>query len=258
MNILRLLYLNRVHALFCMSLILSFSLYFSNTSGAVLAVKADLADILSIVLKPQEAYRGIMQTREKNYILQETVSQLRLLNTNLIHLKYENEKLRSMLNYTQDSPLSLKSALVVNNHLSDPIHTLTINSGRDVSLEKGMPVIDMDGVLGKIIAVGDKASTVQLITDRNFRMSVRVGERWNLGLFVPTHGLFGIVEGIPKSQKVVPGDLIITSGISDIYPSELPVGEVVDVKNDSERPFLQVIAEISSNPKNSDYVFIIQ
>lgn len=224
----------------------------------VLAVKADIADIVSLVLKPQEVYRGIIQTREKNWVLQETVSQLRLLNSRLIYLKYENEKLRAMLNYSQDSPLSLLSALVVNNHLSDPVHTLTINSGIEDSLIKGMPVMDMNGILGKIIAVGDRASMVQLITDRNFRISVRVGERWNLGLFVPTHGSFGVVEGIPKSQKVVRGDLIITSGISDIYPADIPVGEIVDVRIDPERPFLQITAEISAEPHTSDYVFIIQ
>ena len=258
MNILRLLYLNRVHVLFCFTLLISLSLYFFNSSHAVLAVKADIADIVSLVLKPQDVYRGIIQTREKNWVLQETVSQLRLLNSRLIYLKHENEKLRAMLNYSQASPLSLLSTLVVNNHLSDPIHTITINSGSEVSLVKGLPVIDMNGILGKIIAVGDRASMVQLITDRNFRISVRVGERWNLGLFVPTHGPYAVVEGIPKSQKVVQGDLIITSGISDIYPADIPVGEVVDVLIDPERPFLKIIAEISADPYNSDYVFVIQ
>ena len=113
-------------------------------------------------------------------------------------------------------------------------------------------------MIGKIIAVGNRASTVQIITDRNFRISVRLGERWNLGIFMPTHGKFGIVEGIPKSQKVSPGDLIITSGISEIYPADLPVAEVLEVYVDQERPFLQIIAEISADIYNSDYIFIVQ
>ena len=258
MNFMRFLYLNRVHVIFCSFFIFSLSLYFSNSSRAVLAVKADFADILSIFLKPQDIYRGIMQTKQKNYVLQESVSQLRLLNTKLIHLKYENEKLREMLKHSQSTPLSLKSAMIVNNHLADPIYTFTINSGENNDLLIDMPVIDMNGVIGKIIAVGNRASTVQIITDRNFRISVRLGERWNLGIFMPTHGKFGIVEGIPKSQKVSPGDLIITSGISEIYPADLPVAEVLEVYVDQERPFLQIIAEISADIYNSDYIFIVQ
>ena len=69
---------------------------------------------------------------------------------------------------------------------------------------------------------------------------------------------FGNIEGIPKSQKVEPGDLVITSGISKIYPKDIPVAKVVSVEVDPERPFLQVVAEITADIYNSDYVFIIQ
>ena len=116
----------------------------------------------------------------------------------------------------------------------------------------------MNGLLGKTISVGDRASLVQLITDKNFRVSVRVGEKWNLGLFIPAHGKFGNIEGIPKSQQVLPGNSVITSGISNIYPKDIPVAKVVSVEIDPERPFLQIIVEISADVYNSDFVFIIQ
>ena len=87
---------------------------------------------------------------------------------------------------------------------------------------------------------------------------MRVGEKWNLGLFIPTHGKFGNIEGIPKSQQVISGDPVITSGISNIYPKDIPVAKVVSVEIDTERPFLQIIAEISADVYNSDFVFIIQ
>ena len=53
MNALRLLYLFRVHVIFVVSLLLSFTLYFSNESNAVKTVQADIADIISIVLSPK-------------------------------------------------------------------------------------------------------------------------------------------------------------------------------------------------------------
>ena len=163
-----------------------------------------------------------------------------------------------MLAFKETSPLSLVGGTVVNSQLSGFIHTLTLNSGVSDGIIKNLPIIDMDGLLGKTTSVGDHASLVQLITDKNFRVSVRVGEKWNLGLFIPTHGKCGNIEGIPKSQQVLPGDSVITSGISIIYPKDIPVAKVVSVEIDPERPFLQIIVEISADVYNSDFVFIIQ
>ncbi|MAJ43413.1 MAG: rod shape-determining protein MreC [Candidatus Marinimicrobia bacterium] len=258
MNALRLLYLFRVHVLFFVAIILSLVLYFSNESNSVKSVQADIADIVSIVLSPKKWYQNILNTKEKNEYLIQSVSQLRLLNSELIHLKYENDEFRKMLNFKESSPLSLLGSTVVNNQLSGFIKTLTLNSGKNDGVLINLPIIDMYGLVGKTITVGDRASLVQLITDKNFRVSVKTGQNWNLGLFIPTHGKFGNIEGIPKSQKVEPGNLVITSGISKIYPKDIPVARVVSVEVDLERPFLQIVAEVKADIYNSDYVFIIQ
>ena len=258
MNALRLLFLFRVHVLFLFSVILSFLLYFTNTSDSVKSVQGDFTDIVSIVLSPKRWYKDILNTKEKNEYLIESVSQLRLLNTELLHLKHENDELRKMLSFKERTPLSFVGGTVVNSQLSGFIQTLTLNSGLNEGMEVNLPIIDMYGLIGKTIAVGNRASSIQLITDKNFRVSVRTGEKWNLGLYIPTHGKFGNIEGIPKSQKVLPGDLVITSGVSKIYPKNLPVAKVVTVNTDPERPFLQIVVEISADIYNSDFVFVIQ
>lgn len=257
MNALRLLFLFRVHVLFLFSVILSFLLYFTNTSDSVKSVQGDFTDIVSIVLSPKRWYKDILNTKEKNEYLIESVSQLRLLNTELLHLKHENDELRKMLSFKERTPLSFVGGTVVNSQLSGFIQTLTLNSGLNEGMEVNLPIIDMYGLIGKTITVGDRASSIQLITDKNFRVSVRTGEKWNLGLYIPTHGKFGNIEGIPKSQKVLPGDLVITSGVSTIYPKDLPVAKVVTVNIDPERPFLQIVVEISADIYNSDFVFVI-
>ena len=156
-----------------------------------------------------------MNTKEKNAYLIESVSQLRLLNAELVHLKYENEELRKMLSFKESSPLSLLGGTVVNSQLSGFIHTLTLNSGKNVGLEENMPIIDMHGLLGKTISIGDRASSVQLITDKNFRVSVKTGENWNLGIFIPTHGKFGNIDIVKillkyKANKNIETDTKLT------------------------------------------------
>tara|TARA_B100001029_G_C15029557_1_gene435978 strand:- start:651 stop:1427 length:777 start_codon:yes stop_codon:yes gene_type:complete len=258
MNALRLLYIFRVHVLFIASVFFSLILYFSNESDSVKAVQADIADIVSVVLSPKQWYQNILNVKEKNEYLIESVTQLRLLNTELIHLKYENNELRKMLNFKESTPLSLVGTTIVNSQMSGFIQTLTLNSGSDEGIDINLPIIDLYGLVGKTITVGDRASMVQLITDKNFRVSVKTGENWNLGIFIPTHGKFGNIEGIPKSQNVRAGDLVMTSGISKIYPKDIPVANVISVEVDPERPFLQIVVEIIADIYNSNYLFIIQ
>ena len=116
----------------------------------------------------------------------------------------------------------------------------------------------MEGLVGKTITVGNNASKVQLITDRNFAVSVKVGEEMLLSTFKPTHGKFGYLEGVLKSLNLNVGDIIYTSGVSTIYPSDLPVAKINSIKNNPNKLYQDVIVEILADIDNLNYVFIIQ
>ena len=156
---------------------------------------------------------------------------------------------------------SLVPARVTNKN-SASIETILINVGKkdSIPIKQNLVVLDVSGgLLGKTIAVGNNASKVQLITDNNFSVSVRVGSGINssLGNFVPTVGKYGILEGILKSTELNPGDLAYTSGISDIYPADIPVAKIISANKDNNKPFQDVKVEILSNFNNLNYVFII-
>ena len=95
--------------------------------------------------------------------------------------------------------------------------------------------------------------------DNNFSVSIRVGsgEKSDLGNFIPTVGRYGLLEGILKSTELKEGDLAYTSGISDIYPANIPVAKVVSVNKDNNKPFQDVKVEIIPNFNNLSYVFIV-
>ena len=56
-----------------------------------------------------------------------------------------------------------------------------------------------------------------------------------------------LLEGISKSTELKEGDLAYTSGISDIYPANIPVAKVVSVNKDNNKPFQDVKVEIIQN-----------
>ena len=173
--------------------------------------------------------------------------------------RLENKKLKTMLDFKDSyEKLSLQPAHIVNHNFSSSIYSVIIDVGINQKIEKNQAVIDMNGLFGKTITIGKSASKVQTITDKNFAVSVKVGKAQILSIFKPTHGKYGILEGVIKSSNIQIGDIVYTSGISEIYPANLPVASVINVKKEIDKPFQDVIVEILADFKNLNYVFVIQ
>ena len=180
-----------------------------------------------------------------------------MLNSRLNHYRLENTQLREMLKFKELNPWALIPANVTNiNSIS--IQTIFIDVGNNENIRKNLPVLDIFGLIGKTIVIGDYATQVQLITDKNFSVSIRVGDKRSLGNFIPTVGNYGILQGIRKSANLIEGDIAYTSGISDIYPADIPVAKIISFNKNNNKPFQDIIVEILSDLNNLDYVFIVQ
>jgi rod shape-determining protein MreC len=93
-----------------------------------------------------------------------------------------------------------------------------------------MPVVTDQGLAGRVVAVSADAAQVQLITDADSSVNVR------LPVSKADAMLVGSVTGdinlqmIPQEVQVQPGELILTSGLGGTYPSNILVGQVVSVR----------------------------
>lgn len=239
--------------------LLSFLIFFSNDSKYVEKVESKILDLFSVFLYPQNWYENLLLIKEENKLLKQKNTQLNMLNAKLINFSIENNKLREMLTFKEAySKLNLMPANIVNHNFSSSPNVVIIDLGGDDGIEKNLPVIDMNGLVGKTITTGKNASKVQIVTDKNFAVSVKVGSSMQHAIFKPDYGKLGFLEGVVKSVKLKQGDIIYTSGISEIYPSDIPVCQVLEVVNDSDKPYLNVIVEILADLSNLNYVFIIQ
>ena len=241
----------------CITLLLSLILLFSNNSTFIDALEADVTDGYLILTSPQRWYKDILSTKEQNSLLAQKAIQLQLLYSQNEHFRAENDHLRKMLNFASIVPLSLVPANITNRY-SAILQSVIIDVGENYDIRKNQPVIDMVGLMGKTISVGKIATKVQLITDKNYRVSIRVGEKKSLGIFVPSHGKYGILEGVRKSMNLNVGEIAYTSGISDIYPANIPVARVIVVNSNTDRPFQDVTVELLADLQNYKYVFVVQ
>ncbi len=232
-------------------------MYFTSTSHIVDYVKKDISDFLYILKYPERWYSGLLSVEEENKILNQKLIQLNMLNSDLIRYQKENIELRKLLKFYKEQPFSLSIGKVINSNFSYLMRTLTINLGSTDSISGNLPVLDVNGLIGKTISIGEVASQVQLISDKNFKVSVRLGKDFSLGFFSPTHKSLGIVNGIIKSANIQIGDIVYTSGISTIFPEGIPVAKVISINKDNDKAFQDIVVEILADLNNYNYIFVL-
>jgi len=238
--------------------ILSLLIFFSRDTFYVNKVEKNIVDSIVFFSKPKLWYNNLLIVKEQNLILKQKITQLNLLNAKYDNYRIENEFLRKMLDFKESySKISLIPCNIVKHNMSS-VNSLIV----DLSIKDGVNVnqaaIDMNGLIGKTINIGENGSKIQLINDKNFAVSIKVGKDKVLGIFKPIHGNKGILEGIIKSSMLNVGDIVYTSGITEIYPPDIPVAKIISLSEDEDKPFKVVVVEILADLKNLNYVFIIQ
>ena len=240
---------------------LSMTIFFSNENSSSIKIKNIIFDTYVFLAKPASWYKNILFIKEENKFLSSKNVQLSLLNSKLINYEIENKRLRQMLEFKKESfaHLSLFPSKVVNSNFSSSVESIIISSGARDGIEKNLSVIDNNGYLiGKITEAGQRNSKVQLITDNNYSVSIKIGENISIGQFKSTYANLGILEGLIKTSDIEVGDIIYTSGISAIYPSDIPIARVLNNDKNPNKLFQDVAVEILTDINNLYYVFIIQ
>jgi rod shape-determining protein MreC len=172
---------------------------------------------------------------------QRLILEARLLR--LAALEAENMRLRELL----DASLQLAERTVIAELLAvqlDPYkYQVVINKGFLHSVYRGQPLIDAHGVMGQVVHVGPVSSVVILITDPNHALPVQVNRNGLRSIAIGTAAPNRLeLPHIPNNGDIREGDLLITSGLAERFPSGYPVAIVTQVEQDPSRPFARVSA----------------
>jgi rod shape-determining protein MreC len=99
-----------------------------------------------------------------------------------------------------------------------------VDRGSGSGMEKGMPVVTPDGIVGKVIAAYPTASEVMLITDPEFAAGVVSQKNHVVGTLKGQGHATCKVDYVPSEEKVEAGEMFFTSGDDRIFPKGFPVG----------------------------------
>ncbi|NLM39078.1 MAG: rod shape-determining protein MreC [Firmicutes bacterium] len=195
-------------------------------------VQLGLTRVTSAVDSVITGIKEIRTLRERNAYLENRVVELQNQVYHLTEYQRENEYLREALDFKNTTAHQLLAAEVIGRSPTDWLSSLIINKGRQHGVEPGMAVISREGVVGIIEDVTRFTSRVLLAIDPRSAIGGTVlesggpvlveGDAVNVGFLVLTP--------LDRDTTVEPGDVILTSGLSRLFPKRIPIGEVVSVE----------------------------
>ena len=160
----------------------------------------------------------------------------RMVEAKAIHL--ENLQLKAALQLRQQTRDAIAAGRIVGSSFNSPRRFAILSAGAKDGIREGMPVRSPEGLVGRIIDVGELASRVLLVSDRTSIVPARLLRN---GIPVIAQGRGdGTVEVRPLEvgrNPFKPGDLIISSGTGGLYPPLVPVASVVKLKDDGAIAF---------------------
>ena len=123
-----------------------------------------------------------------------------------------------------------------------------------------MGVISSKGVVGIVIGTSSNYAYVMSLLHQNSRLSARIKKNNHLvNVLWDGHDYEeGLVVDIPSHIELYPGDSIVTSGNSLIFPEGIMIGTILEYMQSSNQDLSEAIIEFSADFNKLQYVYIIE
>ncbi|MFP5519054.1 MAG: rod shape-determining protein MreC [Bdellovibrionia bacterium] len=184
---------------------------------------------------------------------QELLTRLNLMN----ELSIENERLKKLLDFKQNTPMELTAAQVVGRDLVPDHNTITINKGTQHGLKAGMAVITTQGVLGYIFRPELLSSQVMLITDRYSVVDGIIARTRAQGIVEGKSSTSLVLKYVEKTADVKEGDLVVTGGLDNIFPKGFPIAVVDSIERKTYSISLRIELKPVIDPRMVEEVFVV-
>ena len=185
-------------------------------------------------------------------------------------LASENAYLRSQLQLTNDTndPVNIRQdihyyyreAKVISNSVNRQNNYILVNRGTNDSIKPEMGVISSNGVVGIVVGTSSNYAYVMSLLHQNSRISARIKKNEHLvNVLWDGHDYTkGLMVDIPSHLQLSPGDTIITSGNSLIFPKGILIGTVDTYMQNTDKDLSEATIKLSTAFNTLQHVYIIE
>ncbi len=196
--------------------------------------------------------------RSENKQLKEESRILKAQLQKYITLQAENARLKNLLGTENDFSERRVMAEIIQID-SDPfILDFIINKGALQSVYVGQTVIDSQGIVGQVVSVFPTTSRVLMISDETHAIPVRVA-RNNVRAIVTGSGQINrlFLKNVTDTTDIQEGDLLLSSGLGQIFPKGYPVAKISQVAHDPGKAYAIIFAKPTAQLEELSSVLLI-
>ncbi len=189
------------------------------------------------------------KVKEENEELTKRNNELESMAIEYNSLKNENERLKELVNFKdQKSEYEYITCNIIGKSGNNFLDGYTIDRGEKDGLQRGMVVVASKGLVGQVTSVASNWAMVQSLNNENIAVAALVeSTRETVGIvtgYRDSNGrLLAKVYNLPLTSDVKIGDNILTSGNGNIYPKDIKIGKVIEVKEDKAKLMKVAIVE---------------
>jgi rod shape-determining protein MreC len=241
---------------FCYALLSVVLMFYDRRGGwldtARYGLQAAIYPLQLAVNSPSAAWRWLEESFTTRETLQAQVEKLRsqlrdqqLLTMRQAALAQENAMLRGLNSVLPEVIEKRLVGEVISVEVSTLRQRLVVNRGGSDGVFKSQPVVTGAGVLGQVFRTGPFSSEIILITDAEHALPVQVVRSGVRTIALGTgrdDSLELDMPFVPQNYDVVVGDVLVTSGLGQVFPFGLPVARVTRVERDPTKPLARIHA----------------
>jgi len=201
-------------------------------------------------------YFALQNASRENEQLRRENDQLKMQVNQLQSKANEADRLALLLNFHKSHEnVPMLGARVIATSAGTASATIMLDRGSKDHIKKNMGVITPEGVVGKIVEVYDNTSEVLLLTDKDSGVGAMLG---NSRVQSPVGGAgepLLVMKYVANDDAVNVGERVVTSGMDKIFPRDLPIGTITDIK--AGNPFKSIRIRPSANLERLEEVIVL-
>jgi len=227
------------------------SIWFTQANTVVGIVHEWEAKALSYLRMPAENAALV----RRNIILQQNLDNLR-------HELAEAKGDTSLSQKTQEElieGMTLIPARIIDNSVRKRDNMLVIDVGSEDGVAPEMGVLSGTGVVGIVSGVTPHHALVMSILNSHSSISCRLRGTEYFGYLKWKGGrpLRAYMDDVPRHAHIEKGDIVETSGFSNVFPAGIFLGKVAEIKNSSDGLAYELEILLSTDIANLRHVNVI-
>lgn len=248
--------------------------YTSNNRGSMTALEGFIGQIVApfqrgMYTVSSTVYNFFSMVEERrsmrsNYEeLKEKVANLEKELVKLEELEKENKRLKELLRFSnQNEEFVVTGARVIAKNPGNWFNLITIDKGKKDGISVNMAVVTEKGLVGRVVEVAERWSKVRTIVDGQSAVSAIIQRNRDNGIvkgnnsLVTEDGMCRMIY-LPEDSSVVEGDKVITSGLGDIFPKGIYIGEVKEVIKEERNLYKTAIIEPGADFERLEEVLVV-